>query len=45
MFYDEVIILHALYISCDTLIDVMGFFVVFQIFVISEHCGFVGGAE
>ena len=45
MFYDEVIILHALYISCNASIDVMRFFVILQVFMIGEYCYFPGGTE
>ena len=45
MFDDKVVILHALYVSHNALINVMGFFVVLQIFVIGEYCGFVWGTE
>ena len=45
MFYDEIVVLHVLYISHDALINVMRFFVVLQVFVICEYRGYVGRTE
>jgi hypothetical protein len=42
MFDDEVIILHALDISCNTSVDVVGFFVVLQILMIGKYRGYMG---
>ena len=42
MFNDEVVVLHVLDISCYAVVDVVWFFVVFQVLVVHQYCGYVG---
>ena len=42
MFDNEVVVLHALDIPCNVMVDMVWFFVIFQVFVIHEHRGYVG---
>ena len=42
MLDDEVVVLHALNVSCDVSVDMVWFFVVLQIFVVQKYRGDVG---
>ena len=39
MFYDEVVVSELLDVSCSSPIDMVGFFVVFKVFVVGEDGG------
>ena len=42
---NKIIILHALDILCYVSINMVGFFVVLQVFVVRKYCDFMWGTE
>ena len=45
MFQDEIVVGELLDIACYSSVNVVGFFVVLQVFVICEYCDREGGAD
>ena len=41
MFDDEVVVLHALDITCDASVNMVWFLVVFQVFVVRKYGGYM----